>query len=60
MEDKLIFFSSSKDNKIGKNKNEFINNDDEYLELNKIKNFRSYCSRYNICYIFKITKTYMS
>ena len=38
MEDKLILFSSSKDNKIGKNKNEFINNDDEYLELNKIKN----------------------
>lgn len=42
MEDKLILFSSSKDNKIGKNKNEFINNDDEYLELNKIKNFRRY------------------
>jgi proliferating cell nuclear antigen PCNA len=34
MEDKLIFFSSSKDGKIGDNKNEFINNQDEYEELN--------------------------
>jgi hypothetical protein len=32
MDDKVIFFSSSKDNKIGKNNNEFINNDDEYIE----------------------------
>jgi predicted NAD-dependent protein-ADP-ribosyltransferase YbiA (DUF1768 family) len=51
-EDKLIFFSSSKDNKIGKNKNEFINNPDEYLELNKIKNFRRYLSNFDI-YEFK-------
>ena len=36
MEDKLIFYSNSKDNEIGKNKNEFINNSDEYLELNNI------------------------
>jgi predicted NAD-dependent protein-ADP-ribosyltransferase YbiA (DUF1768 family) len=52
MEDKLIFFSSSKDNKIGKNKNEFINNEDEYIELNKIKNFRRYLSNFDI-YEFK-------
>jgi hypothetical protein len=31
MEDKLIFYSSSKDNEIGKNKNEFINNPDKYF-----------------------------
>lgn len=48
MEDKLIFYSSSKDNDVGKNKNEFINNPDEYLELNKIKNFRRYLSNFNI------------
>ncbi len=52
MEDKLIFYSSSKDNKIGENKNEFINNSDEYLELNKIKNFRRYLSNFHI-YEFK-------
>ena len=54
MEDKLIFFSNSKDNKIGKNKNEFINNEDEYIELNKIKNFRRYLSNFDI-YEFKYT-----
>lgn len=42
MENKLIFYSSSKYNKIEENKNDFINNPDEYLELNKIKNFRRY------------------
>ena len=47
MEDKLIFYSSSKNNEIGKNKNEFINNPDEYLELNKIKNFRRYLSNFH-------------
>lgn len=52
MEDKLIFYSSSKDSKIGKNKNEFINNPDEYFELNKIKNFRRYLSNFHI-YEFK-------
>jgi ribA/ribD-fused uncharacterized protein len=52
MEDKLIFFSNSKDNKIGENKNEFINNPDEYFELNKIKNFRRYLSNFHI-YEFK-------
>jgi len=52
MEDKLIFFSSSKDCKIGDNKNEFINNQDEYEELNKIKNFRRYLSNFHI-YEFK-------
>ena len=45
MEDKLIFYSSSKDNKIGLNKN-------EYIELNKIKNFRRYLSNFHI-YEFK-------
>jgi hypothetical protein len=49
---KLIFYSSSKDTEIGKNKNEFINNPDEYLELNKIKNFRRYLSNFHI-YEFK-------
>jgi predicted NAD-dependent protein-ADP-ribosyltransferase YbiA (DUF1768 family) len=52
MEDKLIFYSSSKDNKIGQNKDEYINNPDEYLELNKIKNFRRYLSNFHI-YEFK-------
>jgi len=47
MEDKLIFYSSSKNNDIGKNKDEFINNSDEYLELNKIKNFRRYLSNFH-------------
>ena len=47
MEDKLIFYSSSKDTEIGKNKNEFINNPDEYSELNKIKNFRRYLSNFH-------------
>jgi hypothetical protein len=52
MEDKLIFYSSSKDTEIGKNKNEFINNPDEYLELNKIKIFRRYLSNFHV-YEFK-------
>jgi predicted NAD-dependent protein-ADP-ribosyltransferase YbiA (DUF1768 family) len=52
MEDKLIFYSSSKDNEIGKNKNEFINNSEEYQELNKIKNFRRYLSNFHV-YEFK-------
>ena len=42
MEDKLIFYSSSKDTEFGKNKNQFINNPDEFffnLKFNKyIKN----------------------
>jgi ribA/ribD-fused uncharacterized protein len=48
MEDKLIFYSSSKDNDIGKNKNEFINNPEEYIELNKIQHFRRYLSNFHI------------
>jgi predicted NAD-dependent protein-ADP-ribosyltransferase YbiA (DUF1768 family) len=52
MEDKLIFYSSSKNNEIGKNKNEFINNSEEYQELNKIKNFRRYLSNFHF-YEFK-------
>lgn len=52
MEDKIIFYSNSKDNKVGKNKNEFINNPDEYSELNKIKHFRRYLSNFHI-YEFK-------
>lgn len=48
----FIFFLVLKIIKIRDNKNKFINNQDEYEELNKIKNFRRYLSNFHI-YEFK-------
>ena len=47
--DIIIFYSKSADKPAGKNKGEFINNEEEYKELNKIKNFRRYLSNFDEC-----------
>lgn len=44
--DKLCYYSKSKDAKIGKGTNEFINNTSIYKELDKIKNWRQILSNF--------------
>lgn len=44
--DKLCYYSKSKDVKVGKGTNEFINNSSVYKELDKIKNWRQILSNF--------------
>ena len=44
--DKLCYYSKSKDVKVGKGKNEFVNDESIYKELDKIRNWRQILSNF--------------
>lgn len=47
-QDKLCYFSKSRDVQVGKGKNEFVNDVSKYKELNKIKNWRQILSNFYV------------